>query len=72
MPIPDGKVAAGFQDGGGPQLKAITKECSMQEDEDMRMSVNKHSASQTAAEQPADLMFTFKVFNRNQKNYFKA
>jgi len=23
MPIPDDKVAVGFQDGGGPQLKAV-------------------------------------------------
>ena len=33
----------------------------------MRMSVNKYSGSRTVAEQPADLMSTFKIFNRNQK-----
>lgn len=60
MSIPDEDVATWFQDGGGPQLKAIRKEQSMPADEDIKILVNKHSASRTAVEQLSDLMSTFK------------
>ena len=67
VPILEEEVAVAWQDGGGPQLKAITRDDLMAADEDIKCTTNKHSASRSAVEQPMDLMSIFKFIIRNQK-----
>jgi len=62
--IPEEESAVSWQDGGGPQLKAITNEDSMAVDEDMKCTINKHSASRSAVEQPMDFTSIFKMILR--------
>ena len=54
----------GIETGGGPQLKAIQNEDSMQKDEDIKLTNNKHSASRSAVEQFMDLMRIFMIMKR--------
>ena len=64
VPISDEQRAVGYRDGGGPQLKAIQNEDSMQKDDDSKITNNKHSASRSAVEQFMDLMRIFMIMKR--------
>ena len=67
VPIPEEELAVAWKDGGGPQLKAITREYSMATDEDMKCIINKHYTSLSTVEQPMDLISVFMFIIRNQK-----
>ena len=64
VPISEEQRAVGYRDGGGPQLKAIQNEDSMQKDEDIKLTNNKHSASRSAVEQFMGLMRIFMIMKR--------
>lgn len=59
--------AVGFLDGGGAQLVAVTNEKSLAEDENIKLTLCKHSASRSGSEQYLDLSRIFKTMHRTSK-----
>jgi len=68
VPLSEEERAVSWQDGGGPQLKTIMDADSLTLDDEMKLTVNNHSASRSAVEQMLDLMRIFKILHRTQKS----
>ena len=58
--VPDSLRAVSWMDGANGQIKEITKEERLKEEEDLKISVMKHSAARTVVEQAADAGPMFK------------
>ena len=59
--IPDWMQAVSWLDGAGGQLTYITQENNLIREDDMKVTVCKHSAARTGVEQAADVGPIFKV-----------
>ena len=62
--IPEGLRAVNWMDGCASQLRLITSENSMNVEQKLKITCNKHSASRTAVEQAADTGAMFKELKR--------
>ena len=67
-PVPDHLKVLAWTDGGIPQLRAITRDANIQEmDKNLLIERNKHSASCSGVQQPADLQSLFKGIKRESR-----
>ena len=67
-PVPNHLKVSAWTDGGIPQLKAITRHPFIQEmDKNLLIERNKHSASCSGVQQPADLQSLFRGIKRESK-----
>ena len=66
--VPEYLRAVSWQDGCDGQLKLVTSEGSLDEDERRNITACKQSAARTTTEQSADVSSCFKTFRRLQKD----
>ena len=60
-PVPPHLAAVCWQDGALGQMSSLTKEGSLDEDEELLITILKHSAARSAVEQPADVSPCFRA-----------
>ena len=65
--VPDALPAVSWMDGANRQLKEITKEERLAEEEKLKITITKHSATRTVVEQAADAGPMFKGMKCNVK-----
>ena len=66
-PVPDHLRAIAWMDGAHGQMKLITSEENLKEEEEMKITSTKHSAARTGSEQSADVGPNFKLVKKNFK-----